>query len=125
MLASEDRVNAKLLGLNDFHGNLNVRRIEGRPIGGTAVLAAYLNSEIAEAENRAIIVHAGDMVGASTLASGLLQDEPTITFLNMPEAALKPYCEKFAGIGKFVTSYLPAGWSHNPTNPNFPGQDFI
>ena len=76
-------VKAKIIGLNDFHGNLNGRHIDGRPVGGAAVLAAYLRQEMNELEQRGIIVHAGDMVGASPPVSGLIQDEPTITFLNM------------------------------------------
>ncbi len=76
-------VRAKILGFNDFHGNLNPRLIDGRPVGSAAVLAAYLDTEISEADGRAIIVHSGDMVGASPPESALLHDEPSIQFLNM------------------------------------------
>jgi 5'-nucleotidase len=79
----KDLVHAKILGFNDFHGNLNQLSIEGRPVGGAAVLAAYLQSESAEIDGNAIIVHAGDMVGASPPESALMQDEPAIQFLNM------------------------------------------
>ena len=44
---------------------------------------AYLKAEIAEIDGRAIMVHAGDAVGASPPESALMQDEPTIQFLNM------------------------------------------
>lgn len=37
----------------------------------------------AASENGGIIVHAGDHVGASPPISALLQDEPSITFLNL------------------------------------------
>jgi len=47
------------------------------------VLAAYLNAAQAGMEDRTFIVHAGDHVGASPPASALLQDEPSITFLNL------------------------------------------
>ena len=81
--AGENLISAKILGINDFHGKLNGRYIDGRPVAGAAVLAAYLRDEITQAGQRAIIVHAGDMVGASPPVSRLMRDEPTITFLNM------------------------------------------
>lgn len=73
----------KILGFNDFHGALEERTLFGRPVGGAAVLAAYFESEADESENGAIIVHAGDHVGASPPISALLQDEPSIEFLNL------------------------------------------
>ena len=76
-------IRAKILGFNDFHGNLNQQFLDGRPVGGAAVLSAYLNSEFAEVDGRAIMVHAGDAVGASPPESALMQDEPAIQFLNM------------------------------------------
>ncbi len=78
-----DWVRFKILGFNDFHGQLEPRRLFGRPAGGASVLASYLRSESAQSENGAFIVHAGDQVGASPPVSALLQDEPSITFLNM------------------------------------------
>jgi len=74
----------KLLGFNDFHGQLSTGKlVGGRPVGGAAVLASYLHAAQAQAQDGSIIVHAGDFVGASPAASALLQDEPSITFLNM------------------------------------------
>lgn len=73
----------KILGFNDFHGALEQRSLSGRPVGGAAVLAAYFEAEAAAAENGAILVHAGDHVGATPPISALLQDEPSIDFLNM------------------------------------------
>ncbi|MBQ0721510.1 MAG: bifunctional metallophosphatase/5'-nucleotidase [Gammaproteobacteria bacterium] len=73
----------KILGFNDFHGQLQSRSLFGRPVGGAAVLAAYLQQESREVGGHSIIVHAGDHVGASPPVSALLQDEPSITFLNM------------------------------------------
>ncbi|MEH6989637.1 bifunctional metallophosphatase/5'-nucleotidase [Cytobacillus firmus] len=72
----------QLLGINDFHGQLNVtRQINGRPAGRADYLAAYLRKRAAEYENT-ILLHTGDMIGASPPLSSLLQDEPTIEFLN-------------------------------------------
>lgn len=76
-------VRFKILGFNDFHGQLQARTLFGRPAGGAAVLASYFQAEAAESENGAIIVHAGDHVGATPPISALLQDEPSISFLNL------------------------------------------
>lgn len=74
----------RLLGFNDFHGQLSQGRLVGnRPVGGAAVLASYLVDAAREVNDRALIVHAGDHVGASPPASALLQDEPSIQFLNL------------------------------------------
>jgi 5'-nucleotidase len=73
-----------LLAINDFHGQLSAgRRVGNRPVGSAAVLAAYLDAAQAGAEDHTLIVHAGDHVGASPPASALLQDEPSISFLNL------------------------------------------
>lgn len=75
-------VQIKLLGINDFHGQLSVRTVSSRPAGGAAVLASYLQAASDSAKEGAIIVHAGDHVGASPPNSALLQDEPAISVLN-------------------------------------------
>jgi len=79
----ENWVRFKILGFNDFHGQLESRTLSGRPVGGADVLASYLQAATAASPNGALIVHAGDEVGASPPVSALLQDEPSITFLNM------------------------------------------
>jgi 5'-nucleotidase len=79
----ETWIRFKILGFNDFHGQLQPRSVAGRPAGGAAVLASYLEAENSAAKDGAIIVHAGDQVGASPPISALLQDEPSISFLNM------------------------------------------
>jgi 2',3'-cyclic-nucleotide 2'-phosphodiesterase (5'-nucleotidase family) len=83
-LCSAGNFRVKVLGSNDFHGQLETGRVvAGRPVGGAAVLASYLKSAQAGIEGQTIIVHAGDHVGASPPASALLQDEPSISFLNL------------------------------------------
>ncbi|MGC4091179.1 MAG: bifunctional metallophosphatase/5'-nucleotidase [Polyangiaceae bacterium] len=78
------RVAAKILGFNDFHGQLpEGRLVGGRPVGGAAVLASYLKTAATGFEGRSLIIHAGDFVGASPPQSALLQDEPSIQFLNV------------------------------------------
>jgi 5'-nucleotidase len=76
-------VAVKLLGINDFHGQLSPRTVGPRPAGGAAVLVSYLKSASAEASGDAFIIHAGDQVGASPPNSALLQDEPAISMLNL------------------------------------------
>ncbi len=76
------QVPVKILGINDFHGQLSPKTVSGRPAGGAAVLASYLKAASADIEGRTVIVHAGDHVGASPPNSALLQDEPAIEFLN-------------------------------------------
>lgn len=88
----ESWVHFKILGINDFHGQLSIgKKVGGRPVGSAAVLAAYLQAAEAESENGAFIVHAGDHVGATPPVSALLQDEPSISFLNM---MANDYCEE-------------------------------
>jgi 5'-nucleotidase len=77
-------VRIKLLGINDFHGQLSAGRlVGGRRVGSAPVLASYLKAAAANARDGALIVHAGDHVGATPPASALLQDEPSISFLNL------------------------------------------
>jgi 5'-nucleotidase len=83
--ASLDRerlVSIKLLGINDYHGQLAGRLVSGRPAGGAQVLAAYLRDATARNPGSSAIVHAGDLVGASPPSSALLQDEPAVQFVN-------------------------------------------
>jgi 5'-nucleotidase len=77
-------VRIKILGFNDFHGQIDAgRRLGGRPVGGAAVFAAYLRSAMRGIEDRTLIANAGDNIGASPLASALLRDEPALAFLNL------------------------------------------
>jgi 5'-nucleotidase len=85
----ESLLHVQILGINDFHGQISAgRRVANRPVGGAAVLAAYLKAAQQDANDpelsdRTFIVHAGDHVGASPPESALLQDEPSIGFLNL------------------------------------------
>jgi 5'-nucleotidase len=66
------------------------------------VLAAYLEAAARGFEGRTFIVHAGDLVGASPAASAVLQDEPSIMFLNILatqkspafKVGLIPWCQE-------------------------------
>jgi 5'-nucleotidase len=83
-LCTGGKLRVKLLGINDFHGHLDEgQKVGGRPVGGADVLLSYLKSAEAGIENQTLIVHAGDQVGASPPDSALLQDEPSISILNL------------------------------------------
>ena len=87
-------VHISLIAINDFHGNIqppsgSVLMPDAANAAGTRVAAggaAYLSSLVQElkAQNpgRTLVVGAGDLVGATPLASGLFHDEPTIDVLN-------------------------------------------
>lgn len=76
-------IEVQLIAVNDLHGQITTgRTVAGRPVGGAATLAAYIERERAENPKNTLTVHAGDMVGASPPVSALLQDEPTIEILN-------------------------------------------
>ncbi len=99
---NSNHIPVTILAINDFHGRLLAeRRSDARPMGGAAVLAAYLNAAAARepSTHSTFIVHAGDLVGASPPESALLQDEPSIAFFNLlgnqhcrPTDRLNPDC---------------------------------
>ncbi len=85
----------KILGFNDFHGQLSTGKlVGGRPVGSAGVLTSYLKTAQAGIENQTLFVHAGDHVGASPAASALLQDEPSIQWLNLLANASCTYADK-------------------------------
>lgn len=72
----------QILGVNDFHGQLNVTsKVDDRDVGRADYLASYVN-KYRKQNPHTFLVHAGDMVGASPPVSSLLMDEPTINILN-------------------------------------------
>jgi 5'-nucleotidase len=72
-------VELQLLGVNDFHGNLEPPQ---PGLGGAAWLSAHLARAARSHPERTITVHAGDMVGASPLVSSYFHDEPAIEATN-------------------------------------------
>ncbi len=94
-LCSSGNLKVKILGFNDFHGQLSTGKlVGGRPVGSAAVLGSYLKTAQAGIESQTLIVHAGDHVGASPAASALLQDEPSIQWLNLMANASCTYADK-------------------------------
>jgi 5'-nucleotidase len=82
-------VRVQLLAINDFHGNLEppsgtVRLPDGTvPAGGGAWLAAVVARLRAEVPDATLVVAAGDLIGASPLASALTHDEPSIALMDV------------------------------------------
>ncbi|PLT35641.1 bifunctional UDP-sugar hydrolase/5'-nucleotidase [Bacillus sp. V5-8f] len=75
-------IKVQLLGVNDFHGQIDTsKKMENRLTGGADYVAAYLKQWEKKNPNT-ILVHSGDAVGGSSPTSALLQDEPTITMMN-------------------------------------------
>ncbi|OKP92164.1 bifunctional 2',3'-cyclic-nucleotide 2'-phosphodiesterase/3'-nucleotidase [Paenibacillus sp. P32E] len=76
-------VEVHLLGVNDFHGQLDTTSYVGSDAVGTAAtLAAYLKDTRAKYAN-ALLFHNGDSVGASAPVSSLERDEPTMEWMNL------------------------------------------
>ncbi|EKN71417.1 bifunctional 2',3'-cyclic nucleotide 2'-phosphodiesterase/3'-nucleotidase precursor protein [Neobacillus bataviensis LMG 21833] len=79
----DQSVHVQLLGINDLHGQLDYKTtVSGREVGGIEYLASYLKQREATNPSNTLMVQAGDLVGASRPVSALLQDEPTIRFMN-------------------------------------------
>ena len=74
-----------IVGLNDFHGQLEptALRFDGinQPVGGAAYLATMFDEEL-EALGGGLLLAGGDNVGASPPNSALLQDMPAIDVEN-------------------------------------------
>ena len=90
-LAQESRpVEVQILAINDFHGNLEPPQLTvpaasgAVPAGGAAYLASALKQRRTA---NSVTVAAGDLIGATPIASALFLDEPTIRVLD--EAGLE------------------------------------
>jgi 5'-nucleotidase len=80
-------VQIQLLGLNDFHGNLEPPAGSGGRIGttlagGTEYLATHVAALRATNPNT-LFLSAGDLIGATPLLSALFHDEPSIEAFNL------------------------------------------
>ncbi|GGM01385.1 multifunctional 2',3'-cyclic-nucleotide 2'-phosphodiesterase/5'-nucleotidase/3'-nucleotidase [Deinococcus aerophilus] len=88
-------VTVAVVGLNDFHGNLEATNFSGVMIpdpadptkqirlkaGGIEAIGGYLAQERAKNPNL-VFVGAGDLIGASPITSSLLRDEPSTIALS-------------------------------------------
>lgn len=96
--ADTGSITVHLVGINDFHGNLEAPPNVSYPdpenpgqqtpagIGGAARLAT-LAAELLSRPN-SVMVGAGDLIGATPILSGLFHDEPTVESLSMMGLAL-------------------------------------
>jgi 5'-nucleotidase len=85
-------VDVQLLGLNDFHGNMEpptgssglITPVPGAtaiPAGGATYFAEHIR-QLEKGNRNSLVVSAGDLIGASPLLSALFHDEPTIEAMN-------------------------------------------
>jgi 5'-nucleotidase len=80
-------IQVQILGLNDFHGNIepptgSSGRIGATEAGGVEFLATHVRALRATNRNT-LFVSAGDLIGATPLLSALFHDEPTIEAFNL------------------------------------------
>jgi 2',3'-cyclic-nucleotide 2'-phosphodiesterase (5'-nucleotidase family) len=75
-----------IIGLNDFHGQLEPTTLAmdtlNVSVGGAAQLATLFDEDAAALPGPALLLAGGDNVGASPANSGLLQDKPAIDVEN-------------------------------------------
>lgn len=132
--------NVQILGFNDFHGWLqSPRAINGRPVGGAAYLAAYLDQYEERNPKGTIRVHDGDSVGGSPLISSYFHDEPAVYAMNAMDLDLGTLGNHEFDEGKTEMFRLleggqrddglqfkdgPDGEPVNTSDPDFPGVDF-
>lgn len=87
-------VTIRIIGINDFHGNLlpHTRRSDAgsltpdganidSPVGGAAVLATAVR-QLRSQNSDSLVISAGDLISASPLVSSLFLDEPSIVVMN-------------------------------------------
>lgn len=109
--APSEPLTVKLIGFNDYHGNLQspgtfaasaTAPAEQRvPVGGADAIAAHVAALKAQNPRHAV-VGAGDMVGATPLISSLFHDEPSVETLNRIGL-------EFNAVGNHEFDH---GWSH-------------
>jgi 5'-nucleotidase len=80
-------VTVKLFAFNDFHGNLKspgTVSVDGEeePAGGVAYMKAHIDRLTGE-HPHAMVVAAGDLIGASPLISAVFHDEPTMLAMGL------------------------------------------
>jgi 5'-nucleotidase len=90
--ASKAPVTVKIIGFNDYHGNLESPGTFGanttvppaqRPAVGGADALAALVQRLKEQNSNNVVVGAGDFIGATPLISALFFDEPAVETLNL------------------------------------------
>jgi hypothetical protein len=96
MLKIEDSIEpVGIVGLNDFHGQLDPTTMSfdglNVSVGGAGQLGTLFNEERANLHDEALLLSGGDNVGASPPNSALLEDMPSIDVLNAWELDATSY----------------------------------
>ncbi|HJV95568.1 MAG TPA: bifunctional metallophosphatase/5'-nucleotidase [Albitalea sp.] len=84
-------IHVKIIGFNDFHGNLqtpgsfgqntSIPAVQRPAVGGAEYVGAYV-ARLKAQNPLNVVVGAGDFIGATPLISALFFDEPTVEALN-------------------------------------------
>lgn len=107
----------KIIGFNDFHGNLrSPGNFAGNPAGGADYFAAYVNL-LKQRNPNNVVVSAGDLIGASPLLSALFHDEPTIEAMNRIGLDINAVGNHEFDEGAAELLRMQRGGCH-PTDPN-------
>ena len=75
-------VTINLVGINDFHGRMNLSEDTSSAKNTNTVKFAGTVANVAASSPNPIVVGAGDLIGASDFASSIAKDQPTIDVLN-------------------------------------------
>jgi 5'-nucleotidase len=127
-------VSVKIIGFNDYHGNLETPGTFGvntlvpgsttnplvnqrRLVGGAEYLAAYVK-RMKSAQPNTVVVGAGDFIGASPLISALFFDEPAVETLNKIGVDFASVGNHEFDKGKDELRRLQNGGCKIPADPN-------
>lgn len=136
-------VTVKIIAFNDFHGNLQspgtftLQSGTKVPVGGVDYLAAYVN-QLKSMNPNHVVVHGGDLIGASPLISAFFHDEGAIEAMNQlgldlssvgnhefDGGAAELLRKQYGGLCYGGLTYWTPGQNSceggNPTNPVAPG----
>ncbi|MGO2267276.1 5'-nucleotidase C-terminal domain-containing protein [Vagococcus salmoninarum] len=134
--SNENVVPIQMLGLNDYHGAIDVPGTayleDGKHpnVGRASNLAVHLDQATTEflTENQNGVserVQAGDLVGASPANSALLQDEPTIRIFNEMKFGIgtignHEFDQGLAEFKRILNGTKPVEGQFNPIVDNYP-----
>ncbi len=112
-----------IIGLNDFHGQLEptTTTIDGATnvsVGGAGQLATLFDEEDAALPGQSLLLSGGDNVGASPPNSGLLDDRPAIDVMNAwgTDASAVGNHEFDYGLPRLLDHIARADWPYLSAN---------
>jgi 5'-nucleotidase len=116
--AQKNIVELQVLGINDFHGNIEPPAgsggmVNGILAGGVEHLSTHIKN-LRRDHEFSITVSAGDLVGATPLLSALFKDEPTIEAMNELRLDLNAVGNHEFDKGWYELLRLQTGFQHNP-----------